>query len=108
MEEVESIIERISASLSGTYEEFPLSVSIGIAQTAVVGLEYNRLFHAADQALYSAKRAGGKRYCFYDESMKDMLSVISPIDSDEAQSSNQATKEEPVHDITRVLHSPGR
>ncbi len=83
-EKVEPTIERIFSSLTGTYETFPLSVSMGVAQTAVVGYEYNRLFHAADQALYSAKRAGRKRYCFYDESMKDMLSVISPIDSDES------------------------
>lgn len=83
-EESESTIEQIFSSLTGAYEKFPLSVSMGIAQTAVVGFEYGKLFHAADQALYFAKKSGRKQYCFYDESMKDMLSVISPIDSCES------------------------
>lgn len=80
--EIEAIIQRIFTSLTGIYENFPISVSMGVAQTAVVGFAYDQLFHAADQALYFAKRSGRKQYRFYDESIKDMLSVISPIDSD--------------------------
>ena len=40
------------------------------------------LFRRADRALYEAKRQGRNCYCFYDDSMKDMRSVLSPIESD--------------------------
>lgn len=80
-DEIEPVIKRIFNSMTGTYEEFPISVSMGVAQANAVGFSYDALFHAADQALYSAKRNGRKQYCFYNDSMKDMFSVISSIDS---------------------------
>ncbi len=76
----ELMVERIFQSLIGKYENFKISVSMGIALTDMVGYDYTKLFHNADKALYAAKRAGRGRYCFYDPSMQDMLSVISPID----------------------------
>lgn len=76
----ELMVERIFQSLSGKYENFTISVSMGVALTDTVGYDYTKLFHNADKALYAAKRAGRGRYCFYDPSMQDMLSVISPID----------------------------
>ena len=78
--DVEPVVSRIFESLCGTYEDFTISVSMGIAPTALVGCDYDTLFHAADQALYTVKRGGRGRYRFYDETMKQMLSVISPID----------------------------
>ena len=56
---------------------------MGVARTETVGTEYDALFHAADQALYQVKRSGRGRYEFYNETMRDMLSVLSPIDSDQ-------------------------
>lgn len=79
---IEPVIQRIFQALTSRYEDFPLSVSMGVARTVVVGSDYETLFHSADQALYGAKRAGRGRYLFYDNSMRDMLSVLSPIDSD--------------------------
>ena len=73
-------IKRIFSSLIGQFEDFTISVSMGVAETDLVGREFDTLFHAADQALYAAKRAGRGQYCFYDTSMKAMLSEISPID----------------------------
>ena len=58
---------------------------MGIARTNVVGREYETMFHCADRALYAAKRSGRGRYCFYEESMSDMLSVISSIDREEKE-----------------------
>ena len=80
-DDLEPVISRIFESLCGTYQDFSFSVSMGIARTAVVGCDYDTLFHAADQALYTVKRSRRGRFLFYDESMKKMLSVISPIDS---------------------------
>ena len=79
------IISRIFQALSGSaYESFPISISMGVARTAVVGTDYETLFHAADQALYTVKRSGRGQYLFYDESMNRMLSVISPINGADA------------------------
>lgn len=79
--DVETVIQRIFDSLIGQYEDFKISVSMGVAKTKDIGTDYDTLFHAADQALYTVKRSGRGRYCFYDESMRDMLSVISSIDN---------------------------
>lgn len=78
--EPDQIINRIFNAMTGNYEDFPLSISMGIAITKEIGNKYEKLFHAADQALYYAKRSGRSQYCFYDDSMKDTLSVISSID----------------------------
>ena len=78
--ELEPIIQRIFSSLTGTYEDFTISVSMGVVEATVVGTDYNSMFHAADQALYTAKRSGRGKYQFYNNSMKQMLSAISDID----------------------------
>lgn len=87
--DVTMTIQRIFNSLIGKYEGFPISISMGVARTEVVGTDYDALFHAADQALYTVKRAGRGEFRFYDDSMKQMLSVISPIDGDEEGSTEQ-------------------
>lgn len=83
--EAEKIIELIYSCFIGTYERFEVSASIGAACTSVVGFEYAGLFHAADQALYSAKKSGRRQYRFYDETMKNMLSVVSSINGDDEE-----------------------
>ncbi len=81
-------IQRIYNCLSGkTYEQFPISLSMGVATTQVVGTDYETLFHAADSALYSVKRGGRGSCRFYtNETMEQTPSSISPIDSDQSQS----------------------
>ena len=79
-DEVESVISRIFQSLGGQFEQFPLSVSMGVALTDAIPGGYDILFHAADAALYTVKRGGRGHYRFYDDSMRETLSVISPID----------------------------
>lgn len=76
--EIEKVLKRIFNALIGTCEGIPVSVSMGVAKTTVVGKEFSALFHAADQALYSAKRSGRSRCLFYDDTMKKTLSTISP------------------------------
>ncbi len=65
--DIRAIIQRIYNSIKGTYEEFPVSISMGIATTECAGSSYKELFSAADKALYAAKEAGRGRYCFYDD-----------------------------------------
>ncbi len=75
----EMAVDRIFHTLRGEYEGFRMSVSMGIARTNGDLGDYETLFHCADQALYTVKRAGRGHYRFYDDSMDKMLSVISPI-----------------------------
>lgn len=89
---LEHIIQRIFNFLCGTFEDFTISISMGVAQTTVVGSQYEDLFHAADQALYTVKRSGRGRFRFYDESLRQMLSAISPIDGDGQSSDSQITE----------------
>ncbi len=80
-EDVDIVIDRIFQSLCGVYEGFAISISMGVARTDVVGSNYDDLFHAADQALYTVKRSGRGRFRFYDKTMHNMLSAITPIDN---------------------------
>jgi putative two-component system response regulator len=68
-----STIAQIFTSLRGSCEGFPISVSMGISRSELVGTDYAALFHAADKALYVAKRAGRDTYRFFDDSMQDTL-----------------------------------
>ncbi len=81
-EHVDLAINRIFNSLIGNYESFPISVSMGVAKTQMLGKDYDTLFHAADQALYAAKRGGRGQFRFYDGDSADTLTLISPIDGD--------------------------
>lgn len=76
----EKVVGRIYETLMDSDGVVPFSVSMGVAKTELVGVEYEELFHAADQALYAAKRCGKNRFCFYDETMKEILSVAKKTD----------------------------
>lgn len=77
----EAVIQRIFTSLTGTYKNFQISLSMGVARSELVGTDYDTLFHAADQALYYVKKKTGRgQWRFYDDSMNDMLSSVSPIE----------------------------
>jgi putative two-component system response regulator len=80
-EDAEAVVSRIFHSLCGVYEGFAISISMGVARTEVVGGNYDDLFHAADQALYTVKRSGRGQFRFYDKTMHNMLSAITPIDN---------------------------
>lgn len=79
---LEQIVDRIFRSLLGEYGEFKISVSMGVAKSSLLINNYEMILHCADRALYFAKRSGRGRYSFYNETMKDMFSVISPIDEE--------------------------
>lgn len=78
---VEPLVERICAATSGQYQNFAIRVSVGVALSPRDGTEYESLFHRADQALYAAKQRGRGCCCHYDNSMRNLLSVLSPVES---------------------------
>lgn len=78
---IESRVKNIFDKIVNVEGDDNISVSMGVALSGE-GDDYNALVHRADQAQYTAKRAGGNGYRFYDESMKDMFTQISAIDDE--------------------------
>ncbi len=79
-EDTVEAIERIFNSVKGCYDGIQVNISMGIAETNADCRDYRSLFHAADEALYFAKRLGKNRYSFYNDSMQGTL---VPMFSDE-------------------------
>lgn len=77
---LDGALNRIYNSLVGEYDNFPISISMGVAKTIDVGSDYDALFTCADQALYAVKHTGRGKYCLYDTNMSNLQSVVSPID----------------------------
>ena len=71
--DIEKTVDRIRRSICGTYEHYNVSVTVGVALSCELGRDYEKLLHAADEALYYGKRNGKAQYCFYNDSMKDIL-----------------------------------
>lgn len=70
--ELEPAVSRIHKSLCGEFRGFSISLSMGVATTEDAGRDYDALFQAADQALYSIKkgrRTKGGTYRLFDPSM---------------------------------------
>ena len=80
-ESEDAIVQRIFHHLTCRFEDQDIFISMGAARTEELGNDYERLFRAADQALYAVKGKGGNQVCYYDEKMKDMLSAVSAIDA---------------------------
>lgn len=74
-----AIVQRIFNALCDVYNGLETTISMGVALVPIHSMEYDDLVHLADQALYAAKNKGRNGYCFYDDSMANLLSVISPI-----------------------------
>ena len=77
---IERQVERVFRSMADQYDHFQISVSLGVALYPQDGTDYDTLFQCADRALYTAKERGRKRYVFYDDTMRDKLSVLSDIE----------------------------
>ena len=94
--ELEETIEGVYGRLAGgRYENFNISVSMGVASTAAVGTDYDTLFRCADQALYVVKNSGKGHYSYYhkeDARINGDISAVSPIDSDAAQARDEEEK----------------
>ena len=82
---LEEHVQLIFNALRDRYEDFQISISMGIALWPRDAAAYEALFHCADQALYASKRTGKSKYSFYESSMQGTLSSLSPIESDQLQ-----------------------
>lgn len=69
--DIERTLERIFSNICFELDGRQVTVSVGVALGDDVGQRYEDLYHAADVALYAAKRGGKNRFCFYDETMGD-------------------------------------
>lgn len=67
-------VKRIFNRLNGKFKQFDISVSMGVAKVESGYVNYETLFRMADTAMYTVKRDRKQAYCFYDNSMKDLLS----------------------------------
>ena len=91
----DAVLQRVYENLAGgSYKDFNISVSMGVVTNETVGDDYDTLFHAADQALYSVKRGGRGRFAFYQGGTEKPLSMISPIESEGASANGFIRTEE--------------
>jgi len=71
--DVTAMVEHLFRSLNGQYDEFPITVSMGVAVTESAGHAYNALFQHAKQALYVSKQQKVGQYRFYDPEMENLF-----------------------------------
>ena len=67
---IEPQVKRIFKCITREFENFKVSISMGIALTDGVQTDYDKLFDKADVAAYAVKNNGKNAYRFYDESMR--------------------------------------
>lgn len=81
-ENTEQTVKKIFSAMTGEYDGFKLSVSMGIANTIISARDYQELYHCADLALFEAKRRGQGCCIYYDEKKceANAPTAISPID----------------------------
>jgi len=64
------ILECFNAPLENQGHAYSVSVSVGIALADKPGLKTEDLLSNADAAMYAAKRLGGNRFAFFEESLQ--------------------------------------
>lgn len=75
------LLRHMAEALRQPFDSAQLSVSIGAARTCDLGRDYDSLFRAADQALYTVKRSSRGTLQLYDTSMKDVFpDPTTPMD----------------------------
>lgn len=68
--DINKMAERISHALDSSYENFKISVCMGVAEVESPDANYDTLFRNADAALLAAKHSGVGRYKVYRQSTK--------------------------------------
>ncbi len=104
--DLESAVKRIYSSLLGYYEHFQISVSMGVAVSNGENLDYETLFHHADEALYSVKLSGRGTYHFYKPEMDEMFAEREPIPRTPVESDRLPEKAEAAGETTSETGRP--
>lgn len=81
----EPLVKRVFEFITDKYEDFPISISMGVVCVPGEFANYDEMFKAADSALYDMKRAGRGGYVFADANAvpsEDFKSLVSTIESD--------------------------
>lgn len=81
----EPLVKRVFEFITDKYEDFPVSISMGVVCVPGEFANYDEMFKAADAALYDMKRAGRGGYVFADANAQpsaDFKSLVSTIESD--------------------------
>lgn len=78
--DIEKAIERIFNALTGEYDGFPISISMGVAKTEDTGRDCEALIKGASQALSTVKVEEKGSYSFYESTMQGMGPVLSSIE----------------------------
>jgi diguanylate cyclase (GGDEF)-like protein/PAS domain S-box-containing protein len=71
----EAILRALEAPVDEPGLQRPVSASIGITLLPRDGVDANRLLRNADLAMYSAKAAGRRRYCFFRREMDQAMAA---------------------------------
>ncbi len=84
------LVDRIYSSITGNFQDFPISVSMGVECVNGSDMEYDELFKRADQALYTMKRNGRGGYVYGIDTNfgREEGSFISAIESDGESAAN--------------------
>lgn len=75
-------IKRIFESLTEPFNDLPISISMGIAETAMCGRDFQEVFNCADRAAYEAKNTGKNKFCFFSDETTKEFPTATKIESD--------------------------
>ena len=76
----DATVKRIFSLLTEPFNELPISVSMGIADTDKCGRDFEHLFNCADRAAYEAKNTGKNKFCYFSEGLTEDFPSVSEID----------------------------
>jgi len=69
------LVQRIFDATSFWMDGLDISASMGVALCPQDGVDYETLFHCADQAMNAAKQAGKRQILFYEDGLPDTSTV---------------------------------
>ena len=64
------LVLKLAKQLMGEEHGIPIGVSIGVVRVPEDGIDFDDLYHKADEALYEVKENGKHGYCIYDTIVK--------------------------------------
>ena len=70
---IESQIKRIFKCITRDFQNFNVSISMGVAVTDGAPTDYDKLFEKADIAAYAVKKSSKNAFRFYDVSMRNIF-----------------------------------